>query len=79
MRHAAYVSKSQQGLAPPVHTPVHRRRACYQKTHTPRRDCAQVLQPLGPFASPEADAAYPPTPAGQQVQRELEALNLRRF
>lgn len=27
----------------------------------------QVLQPLGPFATPEALAAYPPMPAGEQV------------
>ena len=37
----------------------------------------QVLRPLGPFATPEAEAAYPPTPAGLQVQRELEAINLK--
>ena len=38
----------------------------------------EVLRPLGRFASDEAAAAaYPPTPAGQQVQRELDAINLR--
>ena len=36
----------------------------------------QTLQPLGHFATPEALAAYPPTPAGQQVRQELKAINL---
>ena len=37
----------------------------------------QVLRPLAPFACPEAEAAYPPLPAGEQVQRELAAINLK--
>ena len=37
----------------------------------------ELLCPLGPFASEQACAEYPPTPAGQQVQQELEAINLR--
>lgn len=36
----------------------------------------QVLQPLGHFAA--AEEQYPPTPAGLQVQRELEAIRLKR-
>ncbi len=37
----------------------------------------QVLEPLGRFASlPGVAAKYPPTPAGQQVQRELMAIRL---
>ena len=39
----------------------------------------ELLHPLGAFATPQALAAYPPTPAGEQVQRELEAINLRRL
>eukprot|EP00002_Diphylleia_rotans_P021080 TRINITY_DN40_c0_g1_i1.p2 TRINITY_DN40_c0_g1~~TRINITY_DN40_c0_g1_i1.p2 ORF type:complete len:347 (+),score=50.24 TRINITY_DN40_c0_g1_i1:52-1092(+) len=35
-----------------------------------------LLQPLAPFKSPQADADYPPTYAGDQVQAELEAINL---
>ena len=49
-----------------------------------RRSCdawfipsVQVLRPLAPFACPEAEAAYPPLPAGEQVQRELAAINLK--
>ncbi|GAB4817628.1 hypothetical protein N2152v2_004674 [Parachlorella kessleri] len=37
----------------------------------------EVLRPLVPFACPEAVAAYPPLPAGEQVQRELAAINLK--
>lgn len=37
-----------------------------------------VLRPLGHFATAEAEAAYPATPCGEQVQAELEAINLKR-
>lgn len=37
----------------------------------------QLLQPLGHFATPEAQAAYPALPAGKQVQQELELINLK--
>jgi isopenicillin N synthase-like dioxygenase len=36
----------------------------------------QTLHPLGPFANPDADAAYPPIKAGAQVKRELDAIAL---
>jgi hypothetical protein len=37
----------------------------------------EVLVPLGRFAdSPGVAAAYPPTPAGQQVAAELQMINL---
>jgi isopenicillin N synthase-like dioxygenase len=40
---------------------------------------AQVLRPLGRFGEqPGAAQAYPPTEAGVQVQRELEAISLRK-
>jgi len=39
---------------------------------------AQVLQPLGRFGGlPGAAEGYPPTPAGRQVQMELEAIKLK--
>ncbi len=37
----------------------------------------EVLTPLGAFAGGAGAAAYPPTPAGLQVQRELEAIQLK--
>lgn len=37
-----------------------------------------VLQPLGPFAAAPGAAAYPPTPAGEQVAEELSMINLKR-
>ncbi|KAG2497219.1 hypothetical protein HYH03_004808 [Edaphochlamys debaryana] len=37
-----------------------------------------LLAPLGPFATAPGAAAYPPTRAGEQVQRELEAICLRK-
>lgn len=38
----------------------------------------QILQPLGRFAQePGAADAYPPTPAGKQVQQELETIKLK--
>ena len=37
----------------------------------------EVLAPLGAFADRPAAGAYPPTPAGLQVQRELEAIQLK--
>lgn len=36
----------------------------------------QVLRPLGHFATPETNAAFPAKDAGQQVQDELNAINL---
>lgn len=36
----------------------------------------QILKPLGRFATPEALAKFPPILAGNQVQKELEAINL---
>jgi len=36
----------------------------------------QTLEPLGPFATPEALAAYPPTLAGDYVRAELETIQL---
>lgn len=38
----------------------------------------EVLQPLGRFASAEANAKYPAVPAGEQVKQELEAIRLKR-
>ena len=38
----------------------------------------QVLRPLGHFATPASEAAYPPVLAGSYVQSELEALKLKR-
>eukprot|EP00762_Andalucia_godoyi_P006724 ANDGO_06205.mRNA.1 hypothetical protein DFA_10003 len=35
-----------------------------------------TLQPVGPFATEEALAKYPPTDAGKQVADELQAINL---
>lgn len=37
----------------------------------------QVLRPLGSFASGEACMQYPAVAAGEQVQEELEAINLK--
>ncbi|KAK9842098.1 hypothetical protein WJX81_008332 [Elliptochloris bilobata] len=37
----------------------------------------EVLAPLGAFAGSPGAAEYPPTPAGLQVQRELEAIQLK--
>ena len=37
----------------------------------------EVLQPLGAFVGAPSAANYPPTPAGLQVQRELEAIQLK--
>lgn len=37
----------------------------------------EVLRPLGAFADAPSAADYPPTPAGLQVQRELEAIQLK--
>eukprot|EP00276_Gloeochaete_wittrockiana_P006547 CAMPEP_0184645618 /NCGR_PEP_ID=MMETSP0308-20130426/2129_1 /TAXON_ID=38269 /ORGANISM="Gloeochaete witrockiana, Strain SAG 46.84" /LENGTH=344 /DNA_ID=CAMNT_0027074809 /DNA_START=73 /DNA_END=1107 /DNA_ORIENTATION=- len=37
----------------------------------------QLLQPLGHFASNKSLNAYPPTPAGHQVEQELVAISLR--
>ena len=39
----------------------------------------EILEPLGPFATPEAEAAYPAIPAGKYVQQELAMINLRPF
>jgi len=36
-----------------------------------------ILTPLGGFRTPDTEALYPPTLAGHQVQRELEAIELR--
>ena len=36
----------------------------------------QTLQPLGPFATDAARAAYPPTLAGDYVRAELETIQL---
>jgi isopenicillin N synthase-like dioxygenase len=36
----------------------------------------QLLEPLPPFNTPTAKAAYPPTYVGDQVQKELLAINL---
>lgn len=36
----------------------------------------QVLEPLGPFATPEAKKVYPPIHTGDQVRNELEAISL---
>lgn len=37
----------------------------------------EILRPLGPFAAAEGAGGYPPTPAGKQVEQELEAINLK--
>lgn len=37
----------------------------------------EILRPLGKFATPETEAAYPPVPSGEYVEKELEAINLR--
>ena len=37
----------------------------------------EVLRPLGRFAGAPSAADYPPTPGGLQVQRELEAIQLK--
>lgn len=39
----------------------------------------EMLGPLGPFATSEAQAAYPAIPAGKYVQQELAMINLRPF
>jgi isopenicillin N synthase-like dioxygenase len=36
----------------------------------------QILRPIAGFANAEADAAYPPLAAGEQVVKELEAIKL---
>ncbi|KDD73684.1 hypothetical protein H632_c1930p1 [Helicosporidium sp. ATCC 50920] len=36
-----------------------------------------VLRPLGVFGTPQALREYPPTPAGEQVRQELEAIALK--
>jgi isopenicillin N synthase-like dioxygenase len=38
---------------------------------------ARELRPLGRFAAAPGAAEYPPTPAGRQVQAELEAISLK--
>ena len=38
----------------------------------------QKLNPLGPFATPEATQDYPALDAGEFVQQELEAIGLNR-
>lgn len=54
-------------------------RSLWRVSSTVFSHCASdaLLEPLGRFATPEALAAYPPTPAGEQVQAELEAINLK--
>lgn len=55
-------------------------RCCWRVSSTVFSHVAsdQVLQPLGHFAAAAAAEQYPPTPAGLQVQRELEAIRLKR-
>ena len=37
----------------------------------------EIIRPLGKFATPEAEEAYPPIASGEYVQKELEVINLR--
>ncbi|GFR49189.1 hypothetical protein Agub_g11213, partial [Astrephomene gubernaculifera] len=56
-------------------------RSTWRISSTVFTHCASdvTLQPLGPYAAREgAREAYPPVKAGEQVQRELEAICLRK-